>query len=154
MLARFLLAYDGTSEGRAALDDTVALSSRLGATVHLLSVVHLTPAEMVAEGARPGVLLDLAETEARTVLSEGVAELRRAGLIAEGTLSRGLNVADDIVAAARRIDADLIVVGHRDLGALARLWRGSVGRDLIAQAPCSVLVAVAPPTPRAAPAAA
>jgi nucleotide-binding universal stress UspA family protein len=36
------------------------------------------------------------------------------------------------------------VIGHREQKLLARLWNGSVGQQLIAHAPCSVLVAVAP----------
>ena len=49
----------------------------------------------------------------------------------------------EIAACARRIGANLIVVGHKHLdGWAARWWRGSVSRSLIDDAPCSVLVVI------------
>ena len=46
-------------------------------------------------------------------------------------------------APARKISADLIVVGHRHLDSwTARWWRGSISKALIEHAPCSVLVAI------------
>jgi len=49
----------------------------------------------------------------------------------------------EINACARRIHANLIVVGHQHLnGWAARWWRGSVSRSLIEDAPCSVLVVI------------
>jgi nucleotide-binding universal stress UspA family protein len=155
MFSKLLLAFDGTREGRQALREAAALARRVDAKVHLLSVVHLTPGELLAESSLPGALVEFDEAEMDKVVQEGLAELRRAGLTAEGTLSRGPNPARDIADVARRIGADLIVLGHRNQGTLARLWNGSVGQQLIAHAPCSVLVAIAPaPTRRQASAAA
>lgn len=45
-----------------------------------------------------------------------------------------------IVATAEEIEADLIVVGTRDRGAVERFFSGSVSRDVVDKAPCSVLV--------------
>jgi len=148
MFSKLLLAFDGTREGRQALRQAAALARRIDAEVHLLSVVHLSPGELLGESALPGGPVELNEAEMDKVVQEGLAELRRAGLKAEGTLSRGANPARDIADVARRIGADLIVLGHRDRGLLARLWSGSVGQQLIAHAPCSVLIAVAPAAKR------
>jgi len=50
---------------------------------------------------------------------------------------------NEITKYARKINADLIVVGHRHLdGWAARWWRGSISGALIEHAPCSVLVAI------------
>jgi|SRR5579871_1174928 len=143
MFSKLLLAFDGTREGREALREATELAVQLRASVHLLSVIHLTPGELMAESALPGGIFEVEEAEMRKVLDEGVEDLRRAGLTADGTLSRGPNPAQDIAHFAHRIGADLIVIGHREQGLLARLWSGSVGQQLIAHAPCSVLVAVA-----------
>ena len=43
---------------------------------------------------------------------------------------------------AREMNADLIVVGHRDQGTLARWLNGSVGASILHHPPCSVLIAV------------
>ena len=50
---------------------------------------------------------------------------------------------DEIAKCAKRIAADLIVVGHRHLeGWAVRWWRGSVSKALIEHAPCNVLVVI------------
>ena len=41
---------------------------------------------------------------------------------------------------AAEVSADLVVVGHRQQGALARWWRGSVGAYLMDHLQCSLLV--------------
>ncbi|MBV8169626.1 MAG: universal stress protein [Alphaproteobacteria bacterium] len=143
MFTKFLLAFDGTREGREALHEASALASKLGASVHLVSVVDLKPIVGMEGSTFASRLVEDEEAEMRKALDEGVAELRRTGLQVEATLSEAVNTAQDLAALARKIGADLIVLGHRDQGALARLWNGSVGQQLIAHAPCSVLVAVA-----------
>ena len=50
---------------------------------------------------------------------------------------------DEITKHARKISADLIVVGHRHLDSwAARWWRGSISGALIEHSPCSVLVVI------------
>jgi nucleotide-binding universal stress UspA family protein len=144
MFSNFLLAYDGTREGREALHEATLLAKRMGAAVHLLSVVRLTPGELMAEGALAGAILGAEEERSRKILNEGIERLKRDGLPATGTLTDGPSPARDIADVARRIGADLIVIGHHDRNFLARLWHGSVGEQLIAEAPCSVLVAISP----------
>jgi nucleotide-binding universal stress UspA family protein len=52
-------------------------------------------------------------------------------------------VVDAITGHARKIDADLFVVGHRHLDSrAARWWRRSTARALIGHARCSVLVVI------------
>lgn len=46
----------------------------------------------------------------------------------------------EIVAAAREIDADLIVLGHRNRAPLSQAILGSVAQEVVDTAPCSVLV--------------
>ena len=142
MFSTFLLAYDGTREGRDALREATDLAKRIGARIHLVCVASLTPTELAAEGAVLSGLLEVEEEAMRSILAEGIAALRQDGVNAEGSLVVGLSPATEITALATKIGADLIVVGHRDQSLLARLWNGSVGQQLIAHAPCSVLIAV------------
>ena len=144
MFSTFLLAFDGTREGREALREAATLAQRLSAKVHLVSVVDLKPVELMEDTRLADRVIGDETAEVRRAIEEGVAELRNAGLEVEATLSQDVNTAHDIAALAREIGADLIVLGHRDQSVLARLWNGSVGQQLIAHAPCSVLVAVAP----------
>jgi len=75
------------------------------------------------------------------VLDAGARRLRGAGCTATSDVRYG-NPAEQIVLSAREMKADLIVVGHRDQGSLARWLNGSVGASILHHPPCSVLVAV------------
>ena len=81
-----------------------------------------------------------AEKRSRTVECEAVAEeLRGAGLDAATEVRRG-DPAHEIVAAARSHGAGLVVLGSRGRTGLQRLVLGSVARNVLLSAPCSVLV--------------
>lgn len=141
MYRTILLAYDGSQQGREALDQGAKLASLCQARVYLLAVVAHELGVALAEAAAPSDLPEREYQEVRRVLMEGAEELRRAGLAVETRLGRG-NPAEEIGRVAHEVAADLIVVGHREQSALARWWRGSVGASLLAHAPCSLLVAV------------
>ncbi len=143
MFSKFLLAFDGSREGREALHEAASLARAINATVQLVAVVNLAPVALMTETTFAARVIEDEEADMRRALDEGLAELRSAGLQADATLSQGVNPAEDIARIARDVGADLIVLGHRDQGALERLWNGSVGRHLVAHAPCSVLIAVA-----------
>jgi nucleotide-binding universal stress UspA family protein len=59
--------------------------------------------------------------------------------------------AEEIVDEAATGDYDVVVVGSRELGALGRLVLGSVSTEVVARAPCPVLVAGADITERIEP---
>ncbi len=142
MYRTILLAYDGSHQGREALDQGAELASLCQARVYLLAVVAHELGVALAEAATPSEDLPERECqEVRRILAEGAEGLRRAGLSVETRISKG-NPAEEIGRMALEVGADLIVVGHREQTALARWWRGSVGASLLAQAPCSLLVAV------------
>jgi nucleotide-binding universal stress UspA family protein len=76
------------------------------------------------------------------ILADGLRRLTESGRTASGEIVVGESV-DAITQYARRIGADLIVVGHKHLESwAARWWRGSTSRSLIEYAHCSVLVVI------------
>ena len=78
----------------------------------------------------------------RAILEDGLHRLSGSGHQARGELLVGESV-HEITQYARRIDADLIVVGHKHLeGWAARWWRGATSPALIEHAHCSVLVVI------------
>ena len=148
MYRKILLAYDGTQPGREALSQGTDLAALCRARVCLLAVVAPELGITLAEAAAPSDLPGREREEVQRVLTEGAEELRKAGLSVETRLAAG-NPAEEIGRAAREVGADLIVIGHREQTAFARLWSGSVGLSLLAHVPCSVLVAVSgAPHPR------
>ena len=74
------------------------------------------------------------------ILAEGVERLKTMGFSPTARLGMGA-AGHEIAGVAEEIGANLVVVGHRPTGPLARWWFGSVGTYLIRQLHCSVLVA-------------
>lgn len=143
MYKRILLAYDGSKSGQKALLDCRDIAQWSQATLTLIAV---TPLSMQVIGVEGGIYdKNLAEYEKEKytgILDEGLRQLAASGYQANGEVVLG-DVVDEIVRYAKKIEADLIVVGHRHLdGWAARWWRGSVSKSLIENAPCSVLVAI------------
>jgi nucleotide-binding universal stress UspA family protein len=74
------------------------------------------------------------------ILAEGVERLKAMGFSPTARLGMG-DAGREIAGVAKEIGANLVVVGHRPDGPLARWWFGSVGTYLVKHLQCSVLVA-------------
>jgi nucleotide-binding universal stress UspA family protein len=143
MYKRILLAYDGSKSGQKALLDCQDIAQWSNATLNLIAV---TPLYMDLIGVEGGVydrsLADSEKEKYKGILDEGLRQLAASGHQAHGEVLVGETV-DEISKYASKIEADLIVVGHKHLdGWAARWWRGSVSKSLIENAPCSVLVVI------------
>jgi nucleotide-binding universal stress UspA family protein len=136
---KVLLAYDGSIEGRLALREGAKLAQLCGAEVFLLAVVETAPAVATLEG---GVVISMDGQIAtyKAILAEGVERLKAMGFSPTARLGMGA-AGHEIAGVAEEIGANLVVVGHRPTGPLARWWFGSVGTYLVKHLRCSVLVA-------------
>jgi nucleotide-binding universal stress UspA family protein len=139
MYQNILLAFDGSPDGREALAQAKNLASACGARVHLLAIIDPSENMLIVEGM--SFIPDNQAFVIQSVLDEGVKRLRGVGCSATNELKYG-KPAEQIVLSAAEINADLIVVGHRDQGTLARWLNGSVGEAIVHHPPCSVLIAV------------
>jgi nucleotide-binding universal stress UspA family protein len=81
-----------------------------------------------------------AERRGRTADCEAAVERLRAADLEAGADVRSGDPAHEIVAAAEAMRAGVVVVGTRGLTGLRRLVLGSVARNVLLSAPCSVLV--------------
>lgn len=143
MYKRILLAYDGSDAGQKALLDCQDLVQWSRSELFLVAVM---PSAMSFVGLEGGVYdIELEEREKKkyqAILQDGLRRLEVAGYAAKGEVVTGEAV-DEITKAARKVDANLIVVGHKHLDSwAARWWRGSISGALIEQAPCSVLCVI------------
>ena len=79
-------------------------------------------------------------TEAhQAMLDEALAAVGSEGPTVEGQLAVGYP-SEAIVEAAKAVDADLIVVGSRELGFFERWLGGSVSDGVVHKARCDVLI--------------
>ena len=145
MYKMILLAYDGSESGQKALLDCQDLVQWSGASLALVAVMPHHIDFIGAEGGYYDPKIAEREKESyMSVLDHGLRTLAEAGLNAKGELLVGDTISE-ITSHARKIRADLIVVGHKHLdGWAARWWRGSSSGALIEHAHCSVLVAITP----------
>lgn len=146
MYKRILLAYDGSESGQKALLDCHDIAQWSRAELFLIAVMPLSTIYVGVEGG----FYDSGHEERdqreqqkyKEILEDGLRRLSSSGSATRGEVVVGEAV-DEITKYARKVNADLIVVGHRHLdGWAARWWRGSTARSLIEHAPCSVLVVI------------
>ena len=139
MYKKVLLAYDGSIEGRRALREGAKLAQLCRADVFLLAVVETASSVAALEG---GVMISMDEQFEiyQEILAEGVERLKAMGFSPTARLGMGAP-GPEIAGVAKEIGANLVVVGHRPSGPLARWLFGSVGTYLVKHLRCSVLVA-------------
>lgn len=143
MYRRILLAYDGSETGQRALLQGIDIAQWSNARLVLVAVMPNPAAFIAVDGGVYDAGRDeLDRQKYNAILDDGLGRLSKAGHTVEGELLVGDSV-HEITSHARKIDADLIVVGHKHLdGWAARWWRGSTSGSLIENAHCDVLVAI------------
>jgi nucleotide-binding universal stress UspA family protein len=143
MYKRILLAYDGSESGQKALLDGLDIAQWSHADLALVAVMPPATPIIAAEGGiYDSELEDQMKTKYQDILDDGLHRLAASGYPARGEVLVGDSV-EVIVGKAKKMTADLIVVGHKHLDSwTARWWRGSRSPALIEHAPCSVLVVI------------
>ena len=134
-LRRMILAIDGSDASAKALKFVLTKfqsgqSTSKGRRVPIhVSVLHVLPVVMY-----PGL-----KEASKKLLEQSVQKLIKAGFTAEPLCYLG-NPAEEIMKAASRQQADLIVMGAQGLGAIARFLIGSVSTRVVQHANGSVFV--------------
>ncbi|MEJ6397164.1 universal stress protein [Yoonia sp. 208BN28-4] len=147
MFSNIIVGLDGSAPANNALLAACDLAKTFGAK---LTLVHAPHPETVAfaMGAVSGYHAvttmppesDVQEA-AQKVLDEGKALAARAGceVADENAIVRRGDSADELLAVAQQIKADLIVTGRRGLGNIAGLVMGSTSQRVAHLAHCAVL---------------
>jgi len=134
---RVILATDGSKDARAAAEWLTELPLPAGTAVLVLTAVMLPGAAVGApslEQLRSSILAD-----GRRLVEETKALLVERWPETEARVTEG-DPRDVIVHEAADWRADLIVLGARGLGAVAKFLLGSVSTAVARHAPCPVLV--------------
>jgi len=130
---RVLAAVDGSRESLAALEAFAGKFQADRADILLVHVQELEPAFAEA-------FSDPFRRRAELALSSALRILKSHGLDAATEICRG-KPAVEILQAAARYGAELIVMGSRGLSGWGGLWLGSVTQRVVRQTDASVLIA-------------
>jgi nucleotide-binding universal stress UspA family protein len=140
-----LVAIDGSTESALAIETAASLTWPAGSQLEVLTVLP-GPAELFGglwEMAFPYVPDDWfiqLQAEGQGTVDQAAARLRRPGLDVAVRVEEG-RAASVIVDAARRMGADLIILGARGHGVIQGALLGSVSAEVVDQAHSAVLVA-------------
>jgi nucleotide-binding universal stress UspA family protein len=139
-MKKILIATDGSESAHEAIEFGLDLAAEQDATAF---VVHVTPAVDVMPYSNFGYVAPALPHEFneqdRESLQEAAELGAQKGVDVDTKLLKG-NAADEIVAFADAIDADLIVVGSRGHGAITSALIGSVSRRVLHESRRPVLI--------------
>jgi nucleotide-binding universal stress UspA family protein len=135
-----LHASDFSPASRRAFDTALRLAKVDGATLILVHVLEPAVPWVEVDYASPRAykLIASARNAAAKRLDALVRKAKAAGVRSVGRLVDG-NPRDVILSAAKRLHADLVVVGTHGRTGLDKLLVGSVAERVVAMAPCPVL---------------
>ena len=151
-MMKLLIAYDGSKDAEAAIDDLRACGLPEKGTAQVISVaeVYLPPPGSLGAETSPVIEGMLREWRAR-----GEKALAEAEMLARFAAGRVRSVLPnwettpvasygspgwDIVTQACKLDADLVVVGAQGHSFLSRLVLGSISQCVLTEAHCSVRI--------------
>ena len=145
-IKKILVAYDGSTHSKEALDWAIDLSLLSKAQVMVVKVIEMpTVGEMTAlyeAGAVDDLVNQLEEVQKadHRLLEEAIASIgERKGVAITTALLHG-NVTAAIIEYSKDNDVDLIVAGTKGHGVLEGLLMGSVTRSLVSLSRIPVLV--------------
>jgi nucleotide-binding universal stress UspA family protein len=147
MFTKVIWATDGSEHADRAMPAAVEAAEGDGAELH---VVHIV--EKLVSGRASGMDVFGNEDEIKTKVrhqATAIAREHHLKTVVHVLDARTMKIAEGICDLADQIDADLIVVGTRGLGAVSALMLGSVTQGLLHISPCPVL-AVPPGAAKAA----
>ncbi|MFD3454565.1 universal stress protein [Streptomyces sp. NPDC058691] len=136
MFQRIMVAIDPTSARHAALRMAQGLARLSGAQVHVLHVA-------TSAVAYDTVMRLEDDAEAKKILDEALAEVRKDGVEADGALAAGLvqQVPETITEEAEKFGADLLILSPHHRGSVAALFNPRVSDTIAHRAGIAVLLA-------------
>ncbi len=138
-IRRILYPTDFSEYAKHALPYVVELAKKFGAKVSLIHVVSVpTYAASYEIAVDLTSLREAMEDSAKKQMDQLVAQLAKDGVAAEGSVEIGTGFVE-IIAAAKKTDADLIVMATHGWGAIKHMLMGSTAEKVVRKAPCPVL---------------
>jgi universal stress protein A len=140
-LERILVPIDFSDCSQKALQYALPLAREHGAAIALVYVVP--PPEGVSAYAAAAMDFDELEASLKTAAEKELQKLARHKMLSQVATTSVVRVgspAREIVEAARKLPADLIVISTHGRTGLNHVLLGSVAEHVVQRAPCPVLV--------------
>lgn len=132
-----LVPFDGSEFSKKALERSIALAGEEGGRITVLYVIPRY--EEMMEFFRTDAIRASMKAEAEKVI-DGARDVSRGMGFVIGTAVREGHAADEIVAAAGELGADLIAMGTSGWRGVNRAIMGSTTNSVVSHASCPVLV--------------
>jgi len=147
MFKCILVALDGSSTSNAGLKYAVQLASDQRAQLVGLHVIEDAAIALTFEGGYvPAAYVDKLQESLRknasAMLAKAESVAKAAGVEMKATLaeSRGRTIADAILAEARKVKADVIVIGTHGRRGISRILMGSDAEGVVREARVPVIL--------------
>ncbi|MCP3715405.1 universal stress protein [Paraburkholderia sp. CNPSo 3281] len=132
-----LAGYDGSASAQEAIRFAKNLAEKEGARLHILMVAR--PPDWGKLAYEVPELLETEKRHCQDLITELKGKLGLPGVTVQYEVIVG-HPAKELVLYAERHNIDHVVVGHRGRTTFDRWLLGSIARQVIAYAPCSVTI--------------
>jgi nucleotide-binding universal stress UspA family protein len=136
MYTAIVVGTDGSETADKAVAHAAELAHANNATLHIVSSMAQ---RAISAEAVSGVMIIDPGSEVASILAQAVQAVQRDGLTVR-THAMHLDPALAIIDVAKRVEADLVVVGNKGMKGAKRFVLGSVPNSVAHNAPCAVLV--------------
>lgn len=136
-MKNILLAHDGSRSSDKAMKKAFEIAQKFGSSI---SVISVAPELYLMELLEPDRkrIRDMLTEEAEKIMKQIAKKAK--GIKPIKTIIKQGNPADEIIKAARKIKADIIITGSHGRSGAKKLFLGSVSSRIVDHAPCTVLV--------------
>ena len=144
MYKKILVAVDGSSTSKLAVQEAVKMASLTSGTVHAVYVIDTSPIFNYAGYFDPTVLTDALRSDGRNALENVEAVCGQSGVACANELVETEPLNDDVAQTlqrcAARLGAELVVLGTHGRRGMKRIVLGSVAEHFVRISPCPVLL--------------
>lgn len=142
MFKHILLATDGSDIAQKAGDAAIALAQVHGAQLTATFVIDPYPYTALGEDCSQAYqsYMNAAQAASTTATEKLFTQAKTAGVPLDKRVVEGDDIATAIIAAAREVQADVIVIGSHGRSGIGRLLLGNVANKVLYMSKTPVLV--------------
>ncbi len=140
MFKNIVVGTDGSESATKALLSAAELAAMAGAELHIVSGYHpKSGLRVTGAGSSTEAWMVSSTDEVNGILRDAVDRVRK-HKVATTTHDEEGDPGKALVTIAKKVEADLVVVGNRGMKGMKRFVLGSVPNDVSHNAPCAVLI--------------